>query len=590
MLVELAIRNFAIIDTVRIQLGAGFNVLTGETGAGKSILLDALGAVLGERVSADMVRSGVRSATIDATISLEDLENETPIRSLLTDLEIELDDDNLILSREIQRGGRSSARLNGRPATAAILGQIGALLVDIHGQSDHLSLLRPSAQLELLDRFAGADRLREDYARQFQAWREARVALKAARSGARDRMQRVDLLRFQVDEINAAAFHAGEEEDLLAERGRLAHAERLARESAAAYDLLSGATVDEAGAVIPALRQIEKLLGDVAEFDTSVQPVVERLTELRYLIEDVAADVRTYRDEIEIDPARLATVEERLSILRQLKRKYGGDIGEILEYGREAEAELVRLSGSEADEGALAEREAAARAEASALAVRLSGIRADAADTMARGVEGSIAQLNMGSASFAVLLERVEDARGLPVEADQGEIRRYAADATGIDRAAFLIAPNAGEGLKPLSRIASGGETARLMLALKSVLSDADQTPTLVFDEIDVGVGGRSGAVVGEKLWQLSKNHQVIAITHLPQIAAFADVHFRISKREIDGRAVSDVDELEDAVRLDELAAMLDGLPLTAASRASAVEMLERAVATKRDEALRSIR
>jgi DNA repair protein RecN (Recombination protein N) len=589
MLVELAIRNFAIIDTVRIEFGPGLNVLTGETGAGKSILLDALGAVLGERVSAEMVRTGARAATIDATISIEDQAVGSPVWSLLNDLNVEPDDGHLILSREIQSGGRSGARLNGRPTTASILGQIGALLVDIHGQSEHLSLLRPAAQLELLDRFAGAELLRTEYAARFQAWREARAALKAAQSGSRDRMQRVDLLRFQVDEINAAGLRIGEEEELVAERGRLVHAERLARESAEAYERLSGEVAEDgAGSVIPALRLAERLLADIGEIDPSVQPLTERLTESRYLLEDLTSEVRSYRDAIEVDPARLAVVEERLAALRQLQRKYGADIAEILEFGRRAEAELERLTGAEVDEGALAEREAEIAAEAGALAARLSRRRREAAEGMAAGVEQAIAQLNMGSATFAVALDRVDDARGLPVETEDGVVRRVAADATGVDRATFLIAPNPGEGLKPLSRIASGGETARLMLALKSVLSEVDQTPTLIFDEIDVGVGGRSGAVVGDKLWQLSTNHQVIVITHLPQIAAYADEHFRIAKLEADGRVVSVVEELEPEARVEELAAMLDGLPVTPAARRSAVEMLDRAQAARHGTPMRA--
>ena len=580
MLVELAIRNFAIIDTVRIPFGPGLNVLTGETGAGKSILLDALGAVLGERVSADLVRAGARSAAIDATISLDRLPPEAGIFPVLAELGIEPDEGTVILSREIQSGGRSVARLNGRPTTAAILGQIGAQLVDIHGQSEHLSLLRPAAQLDLLDRFAGVLNEREEYARRFQAWRQARHAVAEARAGARDRMQRIDLLRFQVEEIARAGLRLGEEEQLAAERARLAHAERLAREAAAAHEAVVGEEA-EAAAAMPALRMAEKLLAEMSEIDASVRGVGERLAEARYLLEDVAAEIRAYRDEIEIDPARLAEVEDRLSELRQLQRKYGADVAEILAFGEAAEDELNRLTGSEVDAETLAVREEALRREVGGLATELSRGRAGAAEELAARVERAIAQLNMGSASFAVSLDRTEDARGVPVATESGEAKTFAADASGIDRVTFLVAPNVGEGLKPLSRIASGGETARLMLALKSVLSEADRTPTLVFDEIDVGVGGRSGQVVGEKLWRLATSHQVIAITHLPQIAAFADSHFRIAKIEADERVVSVVDELADDAQIEELAAMLDGLPITPSSRQNALEMRRRAVTIK---------
>ena len=582
MLVELAIRNFAIIDSVRIQFGEELNVITGETGAGKSILLDALGAVLGERVSADLIRAGARSATIDATFSLAEVSLDAPLQALLRDLQIELDDDQLILSRDIQGSGRSTARLNGRPATAALLSQIGALLVDIHGQSDHLSLLRPGTQLDLLDRFAGAEPLRAEFAARFQTWKEALAALRSVQTGARDRIQRVDLLRFQVEEINSANLVPGEDDELVGERDRLAHAERLARDSAKAYELLSDEGNDEVIAAIPALRQIERLVGDIAEIDRSATSLAERFAELRLLLEDAAVELRVYHDRVEIDPARLAAIEERLTLVRHLKRKYGAEIPDILEFARGAEEELSLLTGADSDEGVLAERAAHAGEEAAEIAVQLSETRSKAAAILAIEVEAAISELNMGSASFSIVVERIEDPNGLPVPAANAHrLQSLLADSSGIDRVSFLIAPNPGEGLKPLNRIASGGETARLMLALKSVLSQADRTPTLVFDEIDVGVGGRSGAVVGEKLWQVAADHQVIAITHLPQIAAFAHNHFRIAKHEVEGRVASNVEELEDQARVDELAAMLDGMPITASSRQSAVEMLERAMAIK---------
>ncbi|MFN8591416.1 MAG: DNA repair protein RecN [Thermomicrobiales bacterium] len=584
MLVELAIRNFAIIDTVRIPFGSGLNVLTGETGAGKSILLDALGAVLGERVNSDMVRTGARAATIDAMISLTDLPADAPIFGVLDELGVPPDDESLILSREIQSSGRSTARLNGRPTTAANLAQIGAQLVDIHGQSDHLSLLRPASQLDLLDRYAGLAAERETYRARFSAWRDLRSALRDAHANARDRMQRVDLLRFQVEEIEAATLVPGEEEALTAERSRLTHAERLARDAALAYEAING---EESGgdqaAALASVRLSERTLADMAEIDPAVRTLAERVGEIRVLLEDVASDIRGYRDEIEIDPLRLAEVEERLSLLRQLKRKYGSDIDEIIRFGVQAQSELERLTDTEMDAEAIAAREQALAAEVGRLAEDLSQRRQHAARSLAAGVESAIAQLNMGSALFSVAIDRSEDLNGVPVGGN-GNNHRFALDATGLDRVTFLVAPNRGEVLKPLARIASGGETARLMLALKSVLSEADRTPTLVFDEIDVGVGGRSGQVVGEKLWDLASDHQVIVITHLPQIAAYADAHFRIAKAETDGRVVSTVDRLEDGALVDEIAAMLDGMPITPSARASAIEMLKRASAAKRSQ------
>lgn len=578
MLVELAIRNFAIIDTAEIQFGPGLNALTGETGAGKSILIDALGAVLGDRTNADMVRSGAKVSTIDATFDITHTANHEPLARLLDELQIHQEDEGLILSREIQSSGRSSARLNGRPTTASVLAQVGAMLVDVHGQSDHLSLLRPASQLELLDRFAQSGQLRETFASTLGELRAVRAALAHVLSGVRERIQRVDLLRFQIDEIRQADVRENEEEELISERARLANADRLARDATSAYETLAGG--DDVVAAPPAtttLRQATRFLEEMATLDPETRSLHERLNEILFAIEDLSADVRGYRDALEGNPARLEIIEERLASLRQLQRKYGADAGEMLRHVETAEAELERLTGSDTDAETLARREEALAREAGELAEDLSRKRAAAAEKLASEVERAMSELKMGSAEFAAILDRVEDTSGIPVPSDHGRTTRYAADATGIDRITFMIASNAGEPLKPLSRVASGGETARLMLALKSILSDADQTPTLVFDEIDVGVGGRFGQVVGEKLAKLVTSHQVIVITHLPQIAAFAESHFRIAKVERQGRTVSTIEQLDASSRHQELAAMLDGTPVTESSLQSAAEMLRRA-------------
>jgi DNA repair protein RecN (Recombination protein N) len=584
MLVELAIRNFAIIEAVQIPFGPGLNVLSGETGAGKSILIDALGAVLGDRVSTDMVRTGATSASIDATFDLTCVRHRDGLCRVLEELEVEENDGLLILSREIHAGGRSSARLNGRPTTVSILAQIGALLVDIHGQSEHLSLLKPAAQLQLLDRFADAVPLREEFSRKLDELRATQHALEQSQSGARERMQRVDLLRYQIEEISRAGLQPGEIEELTAERARLANADRLVHDAAAAYMALAGSDdLDTVGAAIPSLRQAASEIASIDTIDPSISGLSERATELLYLLEDLATEVRTYRDTIDADPDRLTVVDERLAEIRQLQRKYGASVADILDHARAAEEELERLTGSEVDTEILSARADALSQEVETLAAQLSEKRAGVSESLAADVERSIARLNMGAAEFAVSLDRVEDTRGVPIRDQAGGEKRFLVDASGMDRVSFLIAPNPGEGLKPLSKIASGGETARLMLALKSILSEADQTPTLVFDEIDVGVGGRSGQVVGETLWSLTKNHQVIVITHLPQIAAFGDLHFQIAKSERDGRVVSIIEALDESARQQELAAMLGGTPVTESALQSAAEMLDRAVAAKLD-------
>jgi DNA repair protein RecN (Recombination protein N) len=585
MLIELSIRDFAIIDELRLAFEPGFNALTGETGAGKSILIDALGAVLGERVGADVVRTGAKAARIEATFDVAAVADRPDVAATFSELGIEPEDGLLILNREVLAGGRSSARINGRAATASMLSRLGALLVDIHGQSDHLSLLRPAEHLEILDRYAGLLPARTELAAMVAELRELRARIADIVGNARQRAQRADLLRFQVDEITAAALRAGEEEELLAERSVLSNAERLARDAATAYTLLAGSDETEPdGLAQPALgllRQVSDQLAEVATIDPAMQPTAERLTELVYLLEDIAATARDYRDRVEADPARLAAVEDRLADLKSLQRKYGATIEEVIQFGEEAARELEEMTGADADVESLGARERCVSEAIGERASELSAARGVAGEQLARAVEAAIAELNMGRARFAVALTQTESEDGVPFRVAGGQGRRVAFDPTGADRVEFLIAPNAGEALKPLGRVASGGETARLMLALKSILSAADATPTLVFDEVDVGVGGRSGQVVGEKLWRLADGHQVLVITHLPQIAAFAETHFRIAKGERAGRVVSRVDVVTAEERIDELAAMLDGTPVTTTARANAREMLDRVAAWK---------
>jgi DNA repair protein RecN (Recombination protein N) len=451
----------------------------------------------------------------------------------------------------------------------------------VHGQSDHLSLLKPSAQLDLLDRYARSTELRARFRRVYAELREVRERQASFDRGARERMQRMDLLQYQVEEIREAAPQIDEDVLLIAERSRLANAERLTLDAALVYAQIVGSdTSDDAPAATTLLRTASHALQEISELDASVCELSERLNDALFALEDVAAGVRDYRDEIESDPGRLAEVEERLDLLRNLQRKYGGTLADVLAFADDAAAELESLTGSEMSVEALAEREAALAAETGALAAELSAKRQEAGTALAAGVERSIAELRMGRAAFAVQIEQRPDPAGIPVRLAESDATLLAADATGIDHVTFLIAPNAGEGLKPLARIASGGETARLMLALKSILSDVDETPTLVFDEIDVGVGGRSGQVVGEKLSGLVENHQVIVITHLAQIAAYAGRHFRIAKAEQDGRVVSIIGQLDQQEREEELAAMLDGLPLTPGALETARTMLERATRT----------
>lgn len=575
MLLELTIHNLAVIRETRLSFAPGLNVLTGETGAGKSMVIDALGAVLGARTSAEVVRTGAPGAWVEAVFDIAAIQRHEELVAELAEIGIIHEiDEPLILSRDISAAGRSTARISNRTVTVATLARVGQLLVDIHGQSDHLSLLRPHVQLELLDRYAGTIEQRQSLAESLDAWRQLRARIQDFDDEQRQRAQRIDLLQYQSDEIEAAAILPDEDELLAQERARLANAERLMQMSAEAVAALNGdATSAEPTGALDLLRIAGRILGDIANLDAGVEPTLTRLNEALFVLEDVSADVRDYAEQIEIDPQRLELVEERLDLLRRLKRKYGPTLEDVNTHAESIASELAQLTAGEDDIDALREAEARQRNALGTAADQLSETRKAAALKLAAKVEEAIHELNMGRASFEVRFETQSDPDG--VAGPDGE--PVAIDSTGIDQITFYLATNRGEDPRPLARIASGGETARLMLALKSILSDADETPVLIFDEVDVGVGGRSGQVVGEKLWDLTGHHQAIVISHLPQIAAFADHHITLVKTEEDDRTVTTAQIIDGIERVDEIAAMLDGTPITPESRASATSLLKRA-------------
>lgn len=581
MLLELTIRNFAVIRDMRVAFAPGMNALTGETGAGKSIVIDALGAVLGARTSADVVRAGTSGAYIEAVFDLTIAPAGGRVLDALNAVGIAHDlVEPLVLSRDINASGRSTARVAGRTLTAATLATIGESLVDIHGQSDHLSLLRPAAQLNLLDRFADTLPLREQVAGAYRGWQTLRRRVYEFDKEQRALEQRLDLLRFQSEELAAADVRPGEDDELARERAVLANAERLARAAAEA----SGALTDGTGAGLDAgaldrIRAADRALANMTSMDPAIQPALTRLRDALFTLEEVASELRDYAERTELDPVRLEQVDDRLDLLRRLKRKYGPNLEDVLAHAEQTQRDLEAIEGGERDIEQLRADEAAAREELGRLAVALSARRHAAARVLAARVVEAIAELNMGRATFEARCETTPSDDG--VRGPDGDAL-VAVDPTGIDHVSFYLAANAGEELRPLARVASGGETARLMLALKSILSAADDTPTLVFDEIDVGVGGRSGQVVGEKLWNLTHGHQVIVISHLPQIAAFADRHLKLVKHETNSRTETSVCVIDGAERVEEIAAMLDGFPVTAESRANAAALVERVVAWKR--------
>ncbi len=574
MLLELSISDFAIIERTTIRFSEGLNALTGETGAGKSILLDALGAVLGSRISSDLVRTGSKLARVEAAFAI-DSSVDPDLESRLAAIGIDaLDEGSLILSREIQASGRSAARVNGRLATASTLAEIGSLLVDIHGQSDHLAILRPAEQRSLLDRFALLDGDRDGLAVVVRQWRDVRRHIDELSRNSREREQRLDLLRFQVEEIDAAALTIAEDETLATERDVLRNADRLRADALEALALIAEDDVAEATTVMALLRSATSRTSDIAAVDTGASAIGERATELLVLADDLVRELRDYAEGIDSDDIRLAEIDDRIDLIQTLKRKYGSTVEDILAFGEAAQLDLEGLSSGVNDISQLQEREAALHSDLAKRAAALSAQRAAAAVTLATAIEQSVVDLNMGTSQIRIDMRQRDDPAGLALDGESP--RTVHLDETGIDEIEFMIAPNAGEIPKPLTKIASGGETARLMLATKSILSDVDRTPTLVFDEIDVGVGGRSGQVVGEKLWGIARTHQVIVVSHLAQVAAFAETHLRIEKRSVDGRTYSEVRTLDDVERESELAAMLDGLPVTEAARQSAASMLDR--------------
>ncbi len=575
MLVEIDIANFAIIDHLHLQFHRGFNVMTGETGAGKSIIIDAVGSLLGGRAQSEFLRAGADKARVEGTFPLDKAGCES-IFPILDEIGIEHEDDNLIVTREISREGRNVCRVNGRTVTLHTLQRIGEFLIDIHGQSEHLSLLRVREHIDFLDRYGNLWDQRARVAEKVKALRAARNEIKTLMTDEREVARRVDRLTYVVDEITEANLKVGEEETLKQERELLGNAELRANLADHAYRALYGAGEDDKGA-IDLLNEAMQAVTGLEKYDASVKALREEADSALAEADDLARSLRSYRDGVDHNPARLQQIDERLDLIFRLKRKYGDTIEDILKYGENAAAELASISHSEERIEELRKQETQLLKEIAALASALSNARREAGERLAREIEAQLQDLGMAKAKFGASLDRTDDSDGVEVDG-----RKVAVDTTGIDRAEFMVSPNPGEPLKPLAKIASGGETSRLMLAMKSVLAVADNTPTLIFDEIDQGIGGRTGGIVGNKLWALTPTaqkvssvpqHQVICITHLPQIAAFGDAHFKIHKEVVGDRTITKIEELSNKQRIDELANMLG--TTTATTRQNAEELLK---------------
>ena len=560
MLRELRVRNFAVLEAVVVPLAPGLNVLTGETGAGKSMLIDAILLIRGARAQGDVIRADTETATVEAVF---DVEPRGPVAALLDEAGLGLDDGQLVLRRELSRAGRHRAFANDAPVTVGLLERLGDHLVEVHGQHEHQRLLEPARQLELLDRFADAEDLREEVGGLFAKFREARAEMERARAAERDRAQREDLLRFQVGELDAARLRSGEEAELRAELRRAQHAEKLAGGLAEAAALLD----DDRDAATSRLARAARLLGDLGRIDPAFAAPVAGLDAAQAHLEEVLAALRALRADVVVEPGRREAIDERLDALTRLKRKYGESAEAMLGFREEAAAELDRLGRHEE---ILAEQErllGELRVELEAAATALADRRQGAVERLAPRVERELRALGMERAVFRVALERA------PLEA---------IGARGLDRVEFRLATNPGEELRPLARVASGGELSRTMLALKAVLARADRVPTMVFDEVDAGIGGRVASVVAQKLAAAAEGRQVLCVTHLAPIAAAAQQHLRVVKSVRGGRTRVAAEPLAGAARVEEIARMLGGETVTDTARGHARALLDAAGGGKR--------
>jgi DNA repair protein RecN (Recombination protein N) len=560
MLKLLRVNNIALIPALEIEFGPGLTLLTGETGAGKSILIDALGLLLGDRASPDLIRSGEDRAAVEAVFELPDA------AGLLEERGLSADGDEVVIRRELQASGKGRATVNGSLVPVNLLRDLAPRLTVIHGQHEPQGLLDPSTHLDLLDHFAGADDGRP-LAEFFRDLRAAEAALDRLRGDRREAERRREMLEFQAAEIEKAALAPGEEEGLRVEKARQANAGRLAALSGEAYGLL----YDDEGAALSRLGQVFRRVEELAAIDSSFQPFLEARAGALAPLEDLALRLRDYHEQLEVSPGRLDEIEARLALLERLKKKYGATVEEVLAFGERCRRELDALLSPEEQERTLEARRERLAASYLERARALSKRRRGAALDLRKRVQAELAQLAMEKTRFEVAFAPA-DAEAAVDPSEWTE--------RGLERAEFLLSPNPGEELRPLARIASGGELSRIMLGLKSVVRSDAPGLTLVFDEVDAGIGGRVAEVVGRKLKAVAARQQVLCVTHLPQIAAFADQHLAVRKRVERGRTVTLVEPLAGDARIEEVARMLGGETITPTARQHAREMLKQDLRT----------
>jgi len=574
LLVELSVKNLGIIEDMDWRLGNGLNIITGETGAGKSLVIDAVELLLAGRADQEVIRHGADEAQIEGVFTLPQNNNPSSLRELLAQKDLASDKDTLIIEYTLRRKGSSVIRVNSHAVPKTLLRQIGRLLIDIHGQSEYLSLLDTKSHLDFLDSYAHTWDIRRSFGIKAAELYKIEQDLETLEKDERERARREEFLRFQIEEIDRAQLREGEEDRLETERNILASAEKL---KAISYDVYRALSEEDSSrhsaSALDRLNEAAQAMKKLVELDPAQNQRLELLDGTIYSLTEVARDIRAYGDSLEYDPSRLEEIESRLELIRNLKRKYGQTIAGVIDYLKKAQQELHEVSNSAERRARLAEEDAALRQEMGQIAYRLSKQRSKAAKQMASEVKKELRDLNMSQVEFEVSVSQQQAEEGIPFP-DGGS---YAFSSEGVDTVEFMASTNPGEPFKPLARIASTGEISRFTLALKGALCQTDSIPVLIFDEIDIGVGGRSGEIIGKKLSALARNHQVVCVTHLPQIAAFADTHFSVHKEVSGTRTLSKLEHLDGEACITELAIMLAGAQYTETSLNSARELRRKA-------------
>lgn len=556
MLTELSIKNFAIIDELKVSFSGGLNMITGETGTGKSIIIGAMSLLLGDRASADIIRSSEDTAVVEALFDIGDIDD---LKGIIREMGFNVGKE-LILKRIVSRTGKNRVYVDGQLATLGMLSTISEFLINICGQHEHQVILNAEKHIDILDEFGGLLQHRAEYAKMYNQHVSLSEKLKQLSAVNKTRDERVEFLRFHLMEIEDAGIRIGEDDELLGEKKVLNNVQKLTEYANAAHDVLYGKTgsvLEEMSAIISNIREIEKI-------DKGLNLSEKDMDAVYYQLEEAALNLREYMKKLSYDPARLEAIDERLGLLGQLKRKYGRTLEDVLQKKKESEDELKSIFSVDDEIEQVSKEIESLKSELLKKAQNLSQMRRETASVLKKAIEEEIRTLRMENAAFEVIFT---------YSAEEHEL--YSFNPRGIDTVEFYLTTNVGEELKPLNRVASGGELSRIMLAIKKVLARSGSVGTLIFDEVDSGIGGATAEDVGKKLKDVSKHHQVLCITHLPQIACFGDIHYRVVKIVAGERTVTSIDALSEENRLDEIARMLGGSELTEKTREHAREMLE---------------